>query len=122
MNIEYRAKSFLSVKLLLLSGFGLLMVSPLSQARTLKVGDEYGGGVVIYLFPQDEGRFKKSADEVMIAGETKMSEHLYWSHLKTASDKFRGNLYSDWVEPGRVSSGNGAGIAAVERDVHNGSW
>ena len=119
--MKYRAKisSIRTVKLLLLLGFCLLTVLPLSQARTLKVGDEYGGGVVIYLFPQDEGGFKKSAEEVVIAGETNMSEHLFWSHLKTASDSFKGTLYSDWVEPEGLSSGNVAGIAAIERDAHN---
>ncbi len=121
MICEAKILIFRSVRLLLLLGFGLLIVSPLSQARALKVGDEYGGGIVIYLFPQDKEDFKKSAEEVMISGETKMSEHLYWSHLKMASDKFCGNLYGDWVEPGSVSSGTGAGIAAIERDAHNGS-
>ena len=121
--VKYRAKisSIRTVKLLLLLGFCLLTVLPLSQARTLKVGDEYGGGVVIYLFPQDEGGFKKSAEEVVIAGETNMSEHLYWSHLKTASDTFNGALYRDWVEPGVLSSRTVAGTDVIERDAQNSS-
>ncbi|MEI8103035.1 MAG: hypothetical protein WCG61_05875 [Chlorobium sp.] len=128
MKMEYRIMNwrakiwiFRHVRLLLLLGFGLLTVSPLSQARTLKIGDEYGGGIVIALFPSDEGGVKKSAEEVMIAGETNMSEHLYWSHLKTASDTFNGALYRDWVEPGVLSSRTVAGTDAVERDAQNSS-
>jgi len=102
------------IRLLLLLGFGLLIVSPLSHALPLKVGDEYGGGIVIYLFPADEGGFKKSAEEVVIAGKTNMSEHLYWSHVKTASDRFSVPLYSDWVEPAGIVSENGAAIATLK--------
>ena len=109
------------VKPLLLLGVCLLCVSPLSQARTLKVGDEYGGGIVIYLFPPNEGGFKKSAEEVMIAGQTNMSEDLYWSHVKTASDTFNGALYRDWVEPGVLSSRTVAGTDVIERDAQNSS-
>ena len=51
MNWRAKIWIFRHVRLLLLLGFGLLTVSPLSQARTLKIGDEYGGGIVIALFP-----------------------------------------------------------------------
>ncbi len=107
-----------AVKPLLLLCFGLLTTSSLSLARSLQVGDEYGGGIVIYLFPPDDGKVKKSADEVVIVGKTNMSERLYWSHLKTASDTFNGALYRDWVEPGGISAGTVAGIEFIERDAH----
>ena len=110
---------FRTLKLLLLFGFCLLTVSPLSLARSLNVGDEYGGGIIIYLFPPGEGDFKKSAEEVVIDGKTNMSERLYWSHLKTASDTFNGPLYSDWVDPEGLSSGNVADIDITERGTHN---
>lgn len=115
MSCRIKLSILRAMKLLLFLGLALLTASPLSMARPLKVGDEYGGGIVIYLFPPDEGGVKKSAEEVAIAGTTNMSEHLYWSHLKTASDKFSGTLYSDWVEPSGLLSGSGAGIATVER-------
>ncbi len=98
--IKYFAKTTVLrlVSSLLLSVFLLLGVSPLSQARTLKVGDEYAGGIVIYLFQPGEEGFKERTEEVMIAAETTLSEHLYWSDAKAASDKFDPPSYGDWDE------------------------
>lgn len=102
--IKYFAKRTVLrlVSSLLLSVFLLLGVSPLSQARTLKVGDEYAGGIVIYLFQPGEVGFKERAEEVVIAAETTLSEHLYWSDAMAASDKFDPSSYGDWDKPGAL--------------------
>jgi len=107
------------MKSLLLSFFVLLGVSPLSQARTLKVGDEYAGGIVIYLFQPGEEGFKERAEEVMIVGETTLSEHLYWSDAKAASDKFDPPSYGDWGESGALLPERVTANEVIKSDVQH---
>lgn len=117
--MTYFAKTFVLrlMKPLLLLSLVLLTVSSLSHARTLKVGDEYAGGIIIYLFQPDEEGVKERTEEVMIAGETTLSEHLYWSDAKAASDKFDPPSYSDWDEPGALLLKSVAVNDAVESDA-----
>lgn len=103
------------VKQVLLLCCCLFAFSPDSFARPLKVGDEYAGGIVIYLYQPGEEGFKESARETVIAGKTNISENLYWSDAKAASDKFDGPSYSDWDLPARLSARS---IAVVD-DIKN---
>jgi hypothetical protein len=102
------------VKHLLLSGFLLALCSPVSHARILKVGDEYAGGIVIYLFSPGDGGGTERREEIMMADQTTLSEHLYWSDAKAASDKFDAPSYGDWDEPGKSVTI----VDAIESDAH----
>jgi hypothetical protein len=61
-----------------------------------------------------EKGFKESPEEVMLAGTTNMSEHLYRSDTKAATDKFDDSSYRDWEEPGGLSPGSVSGIDAIK--------
>ena len=119
MKIFFNKTALRIMKPLLLTGFCLAVVSSLSHARPLKVGDEYGGGVIIYLFPQGDEGFKERTEEVMIAGKTNISEHLFWSDTKAASDTFFGPSYRDWKARGGFSTKSVIGIYAIESDDQN---
>lgn len=107
------------MKPLLLLGFGLLAVSQVSHARTLKVGDEYAGGVIIYLFPSGEESFKQNVEEHV---KMNISEQLYKPDSKEASDKFDTPSFHDGMVPDGLPPRSVAGIEAIESNTQNGSW
>jgi hypothetical protein len=102
------------VRYLLLLCCCLFPFSSASFARPLKVGDEYAGGIVIYLYQPGEEGFKESARETVIAGKTNISENLYWSDAKAASDKFDGSSYRDLDLPARLSARSIAVVDAIK--------
>lgn len=90
------------LKLLLLTGMGMVTLSSLSTGAPLKVGDPFGGGKVAYILePGDQG-FNDVTEQALIAAKTDISGNFYWSDTQTARDRVDIVGYSDQSMQGKV--------------------
>ncbi len=90
------------LKPLLLGAVGFVALSTHSMAAMLKVGDEYGGGKVAYIFQPGDNDYAKTADQAVIVAKADVSASLYWSDTRTSTDKLEGIGYYDGNLPRRV--------------------
>ncbi len=74
-------------RFLLLTALGMLTLSPLSPAAPLMVGDEYGGGKVVYIFQPGDKDFAETADQAVLVAKADVSAALSWSDTRSSTDK-----------------------------------
>lgn len=84
-----------SLMLLLLSATSMATLSVKSSAALLKVGDEFGGGKIVYIFnPGDKG-YAERTEQAVIIGKADVSVNIYWSEAKTSMDRIDAIGYHD---------------------------
>jgi len=81
---------FRPLRALLLVAVAMVTFSPLSSAAPLMVGDEYGGGKVVYIFQPGDKDFAKTADQAVIVAKADVSATISWSDSRSAADKIEG--------------------------------
>ncbi len=87
---------------LLLTALGMVMLSTLSSAAPLMVGDAYGGGKVVYFFQPGDQDFAESADQAVIVAKADVSATILWSDTRTSIDKLEGIGSHERRVPGRA--------------------
>lgn len=84
---------------LLLWGLGVLAVSEVSFAAP-KVGDEFGGGKVVYILqPGDPGYVAGEEHGMVAAKEDLPQESLSWAEAKAAAERLELSGYKGWSLP-----------------------
>ncbi len=78
------------LELLLLTALGMTTLSPLSLAAPLMVGDEYGGGKVVYIYQPGDKGFAEKADQAVIVAKADVSASISWSDTRSSTDKLEG--------------------------------
>ncbi len=91
-----------SLRFLLLNAVVMLTFSLLSPAAPLMVGDEYGGGKVVYIFQPGDKDFAETADQAVIVAKADVSAALSWSDTKSSTDKLEGIGFHDRNLPNRA--------------------
>jgi len=89
-------------RLLLLTVAGIITFSPLSLAAPLMVGDDYGGGRVVYIFQPGDKEFAETADQAVIVAKAEASSTLSWTDSRSSTDKLEGLGSSDRNLPART--------------------
>jgi hypothetical protein len=85
---------------LLLSGLGMIVVSSVSSAAPVNVGEEYGGGKVVYVLqPGDPGYSAGEQHGLIAANEDLPQESLTWSEAKAATERLEINGNKGWSLP-----------------------
>jgi hypothetical protein len=85
---------------LLLSGTGMMAVSTVSSAAPVNVGDEYGGGKVVYVLqPGDAGYTPNEQHGLIATKEDLAQESLTWAEAKAATERLEINGYKGWSLP-----------------------
>jgi hypothetical protein len=85
---------------LLLSCLSIVSVSAVSSAAPINVGDEYGGGKVVYILQPGDAGYK--ADEqhgLIVAKEDLAQESLSWSEAKAAAERLAVSGFQGWSLP-----------------------
>jgi len=75
----------------LLAGLSMVMVSGVASA--VKIGDEYGGGIVFYV----DG----TGNHGLVAAKADFLEEMNWEDAKSACESLVSNSYSDWFLPNK---------------------
>ena len=84
----------------LLSGLSLIVVSGVSSAAPVSVGDQYGGGKVVYVLqPGDPGYSAGEQHGFIAATEDLPEESLTWSEAKSAVARLAINGNTGWSLP-----------------------
>ncbi len=97
------------LKWLLLTGMGLLSLSPLSTAEPLKIGDAYGGGKIAYILQPGDNKYAEFTEEAVIIGKAEVSAALYWVDTKTSYDRLDAIGYNVRNWPGQAQQDKLAG-------------
>ena len=75
----------------LLAGLSMVMVSGVASA--VKIGDEYGGGIVFYV----DG----TGNHGLVAAKADFQNYMNWYDAKSACENLVSNSYSDWFLPNK---------------------
>ncbi len=85
---------------MLLWGMGTVTVSEVSFAAPVNVGDEYGGGKVVYLLqPGDSGYVAGEEHGLIAAKQDLPEESLNWAEAKAAAERLELSGYKGWSLP-----------------------
>lgn len=85
---------------LLLSGTSIMTVSAVSTAAPVSVGDEYGGGKVVYVLqPGDPGYTPSEQHGLIATKEDLPQESLTWAEAKAATERLEISGYKGWSLP-----------------------
>ncbi len=88
------------LRTLLLSGFGVVMVSSILSAAPINVGDEYGGGTVVYILqPGDPGYSAGELHGFVAAKDDLPKESVNWFEAKSAVERMEVNGNKGWSLP-----------------------
>ncbi len=88
------------MRTLVLMGLGVVSVSPLLFAAPVNVGDEYGGGKVVYLLqPGDQGYKAGESHGLIAAKEDLPQESLSWFEAKAAVSRMDVSGNKGWSLP-----------------------
>jgi hypothetical protein len=68
---------------------------------SLKVGDNYGGGVVAYIFQSGDTGYVSGRKHGLITAKEDQSEGATWEQAKKISRDYRGGGYKDWRLPSK---------------------
>jgi len=78
------------LKFLLLTFSAMTTLSSLTLAAPLMIGDEYGGGRVVYIYQPGDKRFAETADQAVIVAKADVSASSSWSDTRSSTDKLEG--------------------------------
>jgi hypothetical protein len=82
------------------AGVGLTAFFSLSSAATTAVGDDFGGGKVVYIPKQGQQQGKSvGVQHGLIAADEDLPEVLSWSDAKVSCDSLKIHGYQDWYLP-----------------------
>jgi hypothetical protein len=87
--------------MLLLTGLSMFTVSSLSSAATLKIGDNYGGGVVFYIDGTGQHGLIAAKSDAMSHSYAKMEGFFTWHNAEEAANTFVEG-YCDWFLPNKA--------------------
>ena len=90
------------LRLLLLTLIGMLTFSTFSPAAQLKVGDEYEGGKIVYIFQPGDKDFAETADQAVIVAKADVLANYTWSDTRSSIDKLEGLGSHDGNLPGHA--------------------
>jgi hypothetical protein len=114
------AKKYLSrsLMLLLLTAIGVATLPAKSSATPLKVGDEYGGGKIVYIFQPGDAEYAETTEQAVISPKTDISGNIFWSDVKTSTDKLDNLGYSERNRQGEARQNQFAAGAISERNYY----
>ncbi len=86
---------------LVLAGLGIVTLSALSSAATIAIGDNYGGGKVIYILQPGDNGYEVKVQHGLIADQSDISGLFDWPDALAICDKMKKNGYRDWYLPNK---------------------
>jgi hypothetical protein len=72
-----------------------------SAPASLKAGDQYGGGKVVYLFQPGESGYVAGQTHGLIAATADIGEGMMWAKAVKLCKEYRGGGFSDWRLPSK---------------------
>lgn len=94
---------FRHLKVLLLTVPGIVSVPALSVGETLKIGDQFGGGVVAFVLEPGDPGYAEVAEHFLIIAKADISETFEWSESKAAAFQLEENsLHDSYMRIGEI--------------------
>ncbi len=88
------------LRTLLLSCLGIVMVSSILSAAPINIGDQYGGGKVVYLLQPGDPGYKAGESHGLIAAKDDLpQESLSWFEAKNAVERMELSGNKGWSLP-----------------------
>jgi len=86
---------FRYLKVLLLAVSVIVTVPALSAGAPIKIGDQFGGGIVAYVMEPGDPGYAEAAEHFLIIAKADLSETFDWSESKAASILLEENSIHD---------------------------